>query len=711
MEKRLWRTFRRPRVWMTVAGLILVAVSGYAWWAVARSRRPNVLLVTLDTTRADRLGCYGYPAALTPSLDALASEGVMFERAYTPVPMTLPAHASIMSGLLPPEHGLMTNGRGRLDESISVLAEVFRDAGYDTAGFVASFVLHSTFGLQRGFAVYDDDMTHTDPTEHGLHRQREGRHVVDAAMSWLQQPRRGPFFCWVHLYDAHEPRLTHSDEFGDRFLNSPYDGEIAYVDQQVGRLVKQLESCGLRERTLIVVIGDHGEGLGDHDENEHGLTIYNSVLQVPWIWAGRGVVAASRRVRQPVSLVDLRPTLLATTGLRDPARTSGRSLQAALAGSALAERACYAGTDVPLLDHGWSPLRCLLTSDWKYIRSTEVELYNLSTDPQEAHNLATTDPDRIAAMEEQLATLEQTIIPRQGAAVELSPSQIRALTSLRYLASQSSPPPTQEGTPLPDVKRMLPVYNRVDAAQRLMSDKGDVAGAETQLRAIVREVPEYLPAQNLLAVALARQRNLSGSREVLDDVLKLDPDNADAHFQVGSIFWENQQYVEAAAEFRRALAVNPYAEGAAFALGQTLLRLGQAEEAKQMYRQVLEYDPIHVNARVALANLLAAQNHLTEAESQYRAALQYDPALVEAHDRLAVLLVSCKRLTEAGEHFRRALELAPNRAELRFNYGTFLLAQGRFDEAITELETALALNPADPETKARLQQARTLRER
>src|SRR5262249_30946188 len=187
MGKLRWQPFRRRRVWLIVFGLAALAIGLFGWRTFSRSRRPNVLLITLDTTRADRLGCYGNSTALTPALDALAAEGVLFERAYTPAPLTLPSHASMMTGLYPREHGLITNGRGRLDETIPTLAEALRNAGYDTAGFVGSFVLHSKFGLQRGFAAYDDDMTHTNPTEHGMHRQRDGRRVVDSALAWLQQ--------------------------------------------------------------------------------------------------------------------------------------------------------------------------------------------------------------------------------------------------------------------------------------------------------------------------------------------------------------------------------------------------------------------------------------------------------------------------------------------------------------------------------------------
>src|SRR5262245_10488970 len=373
MGNHRWQPFRRRRMLLFMCGLAAVAVGLFGWRAGLLSRRPNVLLITLDTTRADRLGCYGCATALTPALDALAAEGVLFERAYTPAPLTLPSHASMMTGLYPREHGLVTNGRGCLDENISTLAEILRDAGYHTGGFIGSFVLHSKFGLRRGFAVYDDDMTNTDPTEDGMHRQRDGVWVVDSALAWLQQRRKKPFFCWVHLYDAHAPYSAHVDEFGGRFSDRPYDGGIAYVDLQIQRLVNHLRANRLWRETLVVVVGDHGESLGEHDEEEHGLTLYNSVMQVPWIWAGRGAPAAGRRVPQPVSLVDLRPTLLQAVGLRDTGPTSGRSLCVALTGGAAAAEDCYSAADFPLIEHGWAPLRSLTTAGWKYIRTPDVE--------------------------------------------------------------------------------------------------------------------------------------------------------------------------------------------------------------------------------------------------------------------------------------------------------------------------------------------------
>jgi arylsulfatase A-like enzyme/Tfp pilus assembly protein PilF len=697
------------RIVGALACAALLAISFGLWrWVSAPS--VNVLLITLDTTRADRLGCYGYAEALTPTLDRLASEGVLFEQAGTPAPLTLPSHASMMTGLLPPEHGLTTNGRGRLDDDIPTLAATLSDAGYDTGGFVASFVLHRKFGLDRGFAAYDDDLTNTEPSEHGLQRQRDGRRVVDSALEWLGLSRSKPFFCWVHLYDPHHPYQHHPSEFGETFRDRPYDGEIAYVDQQVKRLLDFLDAHGSRENTLVVVAGDHGEGMGEHEEFEHGLTLYENVLHVPWIWSGPGVASKGKRVPQPVSLVDLRPTLLATLGLRDAARVTGRSLQAAFTGGNVEPGQCYAGTDNPLLERGWHPLRSLTTERWKYIRTPDVELYDLSADAQEKRNLAAEQPAQVQALEHELSALEKEMIRREGVAVTLTPQEQRALASLGYLSGQvaGETPASGEVESLPDVKRMLPLDNALGDARRLLHH-GDAAGSEKALRKLIADAPRFLPARQTLIEVLSVQQKFDEAQAAAAEVLKDHPDDSETHFQLGIIHSRHGKFEEGIAEFRKSLVEKPNSVGTLVNLGRSLAAVGQADEAERSFREAIEEDSLYVTAHVQLGMLLAAQKRLDEAEQCYREALRYSPDLIEAHANLAILLVRIQKLDEAGNHFARAAALAPENAETRFNFGTFLLGQGRIEDAIRELEAALKANPQHARAKARLEQARAAR--
>ncbi len=688
---------------------VVAAMTGAIFWrAGLPSQRPNVLLITLDTTRADRLACHGYAPALTPALDSLAAKGVLFERAITPAPLTLPSHASLMTGLYPSEHGLITNGRGRLEESIPTLAEMLQAGGYDTAAFVGSLVLDSKFGLDRGFAVYDDDMTNSDATEHGLDRQRDGRRVVDSALGWLMQRRTKPFFCWVHLYDAHQPYQAHPEEFGDRFRDRQYDGEIAYVDRQIERLLKHLHEHGLSEKTMVVAVGDHGESLGEHDELEHSLTLYDSVLNVPWIWAGPGAAPAGRRVAQPVSLVGLRPTLLEMVGLRELGASKGRSLRGVVSGGEIAAGNCCSATDDPLLEHGWSPLRSLTTAAWKYIRSPEAELYDLTRDPHETQNLAAALPDQVRELDFQLTVLEGAMTRRQAEAVELSPKERRALASLGYLGGQNlREQPTDSSQPLPDVKRMLPIYNKAEVAHRLVLE-GNATDAEKRLRDLIRKEPDYLPARLFLAAALTQQSKFGESRELLEQALKDDPDNSEAHFQLGSVYLAQQQFAAAVAEFRRSLASKPNAVGVLFNMGQALMQLGDSQAAEDAFREVLELDPLYANAHLYLGALLAGQRRQAEAERHFREALECNPRSAEAHGNLAVLLSDQQRFVEAGEHFVRAVELAPQNAGAHFNYGAFLLSQRRLDDAAARFEEALRLNPQHAQARIRLEQVRDM---
>ncbi len=688
-----------------MAGVVLLLITASGFWLWQAEPTVNVLLITLDTTRADHIGCYGAAEALTPTLDRLAAAGVLFERAYTPAPLTLPTHASLMTGLYPPEHGLITNGRGRLDDSIPTLAETLKRAGYDTGAFVASFVLHSKFGLHRGFNTYDDDLTHTDPTEYGLHRQRDGKRVVDAALNWLKQRRTKPFFCWVHLYDPHHPHLAHADEFGERFRDQPYDGEIAYVDRQVQRLLDHLKSCGAVDRTLIVVVGDHGESLGEHHEEDHSLTLYDSVLHVPWIWAGRGIDVKNQRVSQPVSLVDLRPTLLQAIGLKHPERTSGRSLANAFRGGTITGEECYSATDDPLLEFGWSPLRSLIVDKWKYIRSPETELYDLAADPRELENLAGEQPERIKDLESRLAKLEQRLTLRKSADVKLLPQELRALASLGYLGGRrAADEPKSPGEPLPDVKRMLPIHNTVIQARKLLSG-GQPAEAERQMRKLISESPDY-HASLVLAESLTAQSKWAESRQILDELVNRKSDRSDAHYQIGVIELAQGHPEQAVAFFRTALQCKPDAEGVLYQLALTLSQLGQFSESRRYFEEALELDPAFVNAHMGMGMVLAEQQRIPQAIDHYRLALAYDQTVVEAHTNLAVLLAGQQRGEEAGRHFARAAELAPENAETRCNFGMYLMTVGRLDEAIVELSEAVRLNPDHPEAAGRLQLAR-----
>jgi arylsulfatase A-like enzyme/Flp pilus assembly protein TadD len=577
-----------------------------AFWLWPRSR-PNLLLVTLDTTRADRLGCYGYELAETPHLDALANRGILFERAYAPAPMTAPSHASMMTGLWPPEHGVYTNGRIALESGIPTAAALLHQRGYTTAAFVAAFVLQAKFGLEQGFLVYDDDLSTAETRGDILHRYRDGRHVVDSAIQWLKKQRHqssaAPFFCWVHLYDPHDPYVAHEREFGDKFRDRPYDGELAYIDRQVGRLLGVLNELGCNDRTVIVVVGDHGESLGEHGEETHGYMLHESTLRVPLIMADPRSAARGRRVADPVSLVGIFPTILELAGVTPPEPLKDRSLKPALDGNALPSQVCFSQTEEPYLQACWSPLQALTTDRWRYVRTSKPELYDLLDDPRELHNLADQRPERVAELEAELAALEARFRQRTSSRVSLSEREQRALESLGYAGGGSSRSPERpERGELPDIKDMIGRLNELHHATALLND-GMYEEAAALLEPLAREAPRLLRAKLNLGLCRIQLGQFDEAARWLESALEIDPHSDRAHDMLGFACLKLGQLDQAAEHFQRLLELNPDSVNGHLFLGEVYQRRQQFPLAIREYEEVLRLDSGNNVARQALEAL------------------------------------------------------------------------------------------------------------
>ncbi len=572
-----------------------------AWRANAKPR-PNLLIVTLDTTRADRLGAWNGPADLTPVLDELASESVVFERAYAPVPLTLPSHASLMTGLYPPEHGLRVNsGLNRLSDEVPVLAEMLRRRGYRTGAFVGAFVLDHKFGLDRGFDVYDDRMeeahgpTPGDP--HG-HKMRSGSRVVDAALSWLNGSSRKPFFCWVHLFDAHTPYDARQDRFGDRFLDQPYDAGIAYVDRQVGRLLAHLRERGLAENTLVIVVGDHGESLGEHQEHTHGFFLYESTLHVPLILRQPGPQRHTRKIPTPVSLVDLFPTILAMLDPQAKIASSGRSLLPACEGEELPLAPLYAESNHPTEECGAAALRGLVTDRWKYIRSPRRELYDLQADPGELRNLIDDQSEVAEDLERKLQDREAALVLRDAPSVVVSPHEKRLLASLGYAGGGAG---GNTETERPDIKDLILYYNLYCDAQELLS-RGDYPAAAAKFAEVVEGAPNYFQAWYNLGVCRGNLGDLAGAEAAYRRAVEIDA-NATALTALGSACLALEQPAKALPPLESAVELQPDLLRALFFLGEAHRRLQHAEAARKAYLDALSIDPEFLPAREAIETL------------------------------------------------------------------------------------------------------------
>jgi arylsulfatase A-like enzyme/Flp pilus assembly protein TadD len=653
-------------------GFALLLVAGFAAIRFAwPAPRLNVLLVTLDTTRADHIGCYGYPHALTPALDALAEEGVLFENAYVTVPMTVPSHAGMLTGLYPPENGLHNNGKGALGAGFPTLAERLGSTGYDTAAFIAAVVLRSQTGLNRGFQTYDDEMAGGERHGDETHLMRNGKLVVDAALPWLQARQSRPFFCWVHLFDPHAPFEGHAETFGDRFRERPYDGDIAFADLQIGRLVADLKERGLYERTVIVVVGDHGEGFGEHQELEHGFMLYNSTLRVPLIVRTPAQSKAGHRVPTPVSLVDLFPTILDALQLSRSERVSGVSLAKGLKGESIEPRPCYSETDAAFAAFGWAPLRSVVTDRWKYVHTTRDELYDLERDPRELHNLADSNPEPLAEMRELLASLEQQMVECPESKSQLTAAQRRQLASLGYVTGARELPAAEKGEPLPDVKDKMPSYN-AEVESRLLMQKGNVPAAIERLRGVIEAAPEFIPARLTLAKALMMQNKLDEATDVYAAALAVKPDSPEAHFDFAKHCFSR----------------------------------GQIAEAIEHYAIVVKIDPSDSMAHFNLATILVSKGEPAEARRHYELGLEAFPDSTIGQFNYGVFLGTQGDLAGALEHVGRALRLSPRNPQIHYQMGILFASKGDFDEAADHFEETLRLNSRYPNAAEQLDRAK-----
>ncbi len=695
------------RRWFVCVVLVcaMTAAVGYPY---LQSSRPNVILVTFDTTRADHLGAYGYEMGLTAAFDDFAKSGVTFESAYASAPLTLPSHATMLTGLYPPEHGLRVNGGGRLTDEIPLLPEILKKQGYETGAFVAAFVLDSKFGLGRGFDIYDDDLSGTAAAAHSVERRREGQSVVDAALQWLTKRNGRPFFCWIHLYDAHGEYDARPKTFGERFQLHPYDAGIAVEIEQFGRVLKFLRDQQLDRRTVVVVAGDHGEGLNDHAEHEHGLFVYNTTVRVPLVIAGADDCLPGHRVTDPVSLVDLTPTLLDLLKIAPPKHVSGRSLRTALSGKPLSPRPCYAETEEPFLDNRWCPLQTVITDRWKYIQTTKKELYDLQNDPNEGVNLVESAVEQQQEMQSLLEVIQESFVLARSDNVNLSDKDLAALTALGYVAgAKTGAANASEGEVLADMKDMLPYSQKLMLARHLFAE-GKIDETIALAGEIIESTDKCLMAHILLGDAQRRQGRFDEAEVAYRSVLEKQPDHPIAHAHLGTIFGKRGEFARAAEEFRQVIAKNPEAAQSHFDLAEMLIRLQKYDDAVSEFREATRSDPGFVFAHFQQGLLLANLQRHKEAIDCFEQAIKYSPGFAIAHSNLGLLLMQTGQKEKSLVHAKKAVELEPQSFQVQFNLGTILVQQKRYEEALVPLREAQKLQPDDPRVVTGIRQLEIL---
>lgn len=657
----------------------------------------NVLLVTLDTVRADRLGCYGYAEAETPWLDRLAQEGIRFEQASAQVPLTLPSHASLLSGLLPPHHGLRNNGAGAFPEGTATLATMLSGAGYRTGAFLGAFVLDRRFGLGRGFQTYDDEIERAPGANVVLEAERPGREVVDRALAWMgQESGKQPFFLWVHLYDAHAPYVPPSPQ-RERHPGRPYDGEIATVDEQLGRLLQELERRGLADSTVVAVAADHGEALGEHGEQTHGLLLYEPTLRVPLLMRAPGL-PAGKAIQTPVSLVDVGPTLAGMVGKSLPGTLDGRDLSAVLRkGEEPPPSDVYAESQYPAV-FGWSPLSALRRRDLKYISSSEPELYDLGQDPREAKNLAGSQQRTDEGFANRLAEIESGAIETQPMAADAETRQ--RLASLGYVGGGRTAPQTsaaQKTGPAP--LKMVDLFQRFERAHNSLGSgrPEDVQRALGELEALVAADPRNPVFRGKLAQAWKERGQLDRAvplyRQAADDA----PEDPEAWYNLATALQQAGRMDEAREALEKAMHLDPNRPEAHNTLGIVHLAKGRPDAAREEFQLAVRLDPRNAQALNNLGNVLRGQGRFAEAESAYREAMKAAPRYAEPWNGLGTLEVDRDRPAAALSYFEQALRLAPRYHEVRLNRAIAYDLAGETEPAAAAYREFLAATEEDPQ--------------
>jgi arylsulfatase A-like enzyme/predicted Zn-dependent protease len=620
----------------------------------------NVILITLDTTRSDRLGCYGFNRVETPTIDGWAARGVRFENCITPTPLTLPAHSSILTGTLPLFHGIRDNGGFILPEELTTMAEVFKGRGYATGAFIAAYVLDSKWGLSQGFDTYFDrfDLGKFEKISLGT-VQRPANEVMDEALKWLEKNKDAKFFSWIHLYDPHTP-YEPPPPFSEKYARNPYVGEIAFVDSQLARLNRFLEETGLAERSFLVIAGDHGESLGEHQESTHGFFIYQEGTHVPLIFVTPFAGVQGLSVPAVVSLVDIMPTVLEMTGSSIPSEVQGESLVPCFFQPGKnAERYVYSETFYPRFHYGWSELRAFQDVRHKLIIAPEKELYDLSADADETRNLAVTETGLLAELE----TAATSFIERHSRNAykmdiqKVDPETRERLAALGYVGSFTDSSKL-EGKALANPKEKIVVFNELSRAREMgMSGKAEEAIS------------------------------------IIQQIIAGDPEIGDAYFSIGNICFKARRFAEAIPYFEKALELKPDDAFCVINIANSYLNMGRPADGENFVIEYLKKGFSDPQLYYQLGTMAFVQKKYADALKYYDECLSYNSDSAASHNAMAAIYLIQDDLAQAESHIASAMAIDPKLSNLNYNRAELLEKQGRVQEAANAYREEIQNSP------------------
>ena len=659
---------RRFRIIVPALAIVLALGAAAAWLLLRKpslakmrgGRDFNVILITLDTTRADRIGCYGFPDIETSAIDVLASRGVRFDRCFAQTPLTLPSHTSIMTGTLPVFHGVRDNGGFLVPQQLTTMAELFRDKGYETGAFIAAYVLDSKWGLNQGFDTYFDrfDLSKFKKISLGT-VQRPANEVLDEALPWLESKKREKFFAWIHLYDPHTP-YEPPPPYDERYAKHPYLGEIAFTDSQVGRVWQFLEENDLARSTFLVVAGDHGESLWEHEEASHGFFVYQGAIHVPLIFVTPFARFQGRSSARVSTLTDILPTVCDMAGLAVPAEVQGHSLvpyfsRPGRGGEALA----YSETYYPRFHYGWSELKAVQNAKYKLILAPVPELYDLIEDPREEKNLVYLRKD----VYEKLKVEAEAFIAASGRnAYETDYSKIdeetrEKLAALGYIGSFADPAKLK-GKTLGNPKEKIAVFNELSRAREMgMAGKPDEAIA------------------------------------IIQKIISSDPDIVDAYFSIGNICFQNQRFKEALGFFKQVLGRKPDDSFAAINVILSHEAMGEFDEAERFALDYVAKGFEEPQIYFMLGNMNFLRKQYDKSVTYLEKALSLNAESAASHNLLAAIAIVRGDLRLAEEHLQQAQKLNPDLSNIAYNRAQIAETRGDLKDAEAEYLRELEKSP------------------
>ncbi len=723
---------RRSRLALVALGLAAGALALYGGWRYQATRpalsftrenlgRPiggvgpdgmNLLVITLDTTRADRLGAYGYEGVETPTIDRMAREGVLFEQTEAAAPLTCPAHCSIFTSKYPPDHGVRDNGGFFLSPKQLTLATYLKARGFQTGAVVAAYVLDRRWGIGQGFDTYVGDFDMAESRGVGMGDiRRPGNEVVDRALPWLEKVKGQRFFAWLHFYDPHAP-YTEPEPFKTRYAEHPYLGAIAYMDSQIARVIGFLENNGLLDKTIVVLIGDHGESLGQHGEETHGFFVYEATTRVPFIIRAPFANLRGRRVADPVRSVDMMPTVLDLMGIPAPKGIRGVSLAPLMTGArATLDLEAYAEALYPLHHFGWSELRAWRVGRYKAIDAPRPELYDLQRDPHETTNIYAERRAVADGMIARVRELEREA-PKDDSVskpeTEVDPDTRARLAALGYVgsfvATMSSP-----GSDRADPKDKIELFN-------LMSDARDTAQSDRQSDAAALEAiaiykrvlasdPDVIDAWFNLGNLYSRLRRFPEAIGYFKHALSLKPDYDLPVINMANAYRQMGDDEAALAGYEHYLTIDPNNSHVRYQIGEIYLDRGDEARAVQIFRNVLQMNPREASALNALGVIAFQHGDAATAEREVRQAIAMKSDVRLAHYNLALIAESRNDPATAEAEYKKELELHPNAYKAAFNLGMLYDKAGNREAQIGALKQATGQNPYFPEGKLFLAKA------